>query len=115
MIVAIIIPFIPCVSIHGYFLFQITIHQGTKMMTVVSFPGSCLQDGDYPAFCIHAHMRLVSEKVFDLFFFLPFFVFDLAFVFYSPFGIWIMRPFAFVLPFLVFVCIYISNGVHTVY
>jgi hypothetical protein len=57
-------------------------------------------------------MRFISEKVFGLFDFLPFFVFDFALMLDPPFGIWVMRPFAFLfLPFLVFARVYICYAV----
>ena len=86
------------------------------MMSITGLPGGYLQAADQTAPGIHADMCFIAVKVFGLLFFLPFFVFDFPFMLYSPLGIRVMRPFAFLfLPFLIFVRVYIRNAVHTVY
>ena len=60
-------------------------------------------------------MGFISVKVFGLFYFFPLFVFDFAFVLYPLFGTWVMRFFAMLLPYLVFIRVYICNAVDTVY
>src|SRR4030066_1400490 len=60
-------------------------------------------------------MGFVAEEVFGLFDFLTFFVLDLAFVVDTPPGIWVMRPFAFVLPFLIFGSVHVRHTMNAIH
>src|SRR5450759_3058249 len=84
-------------------------------MSIIGFPGTGFQTGDQSVFRIHADVRFVPKKIFRLFFFLAVLRLDFAFMLDTPFGIWVMRFFAMLLPSLVFRGIHVGNTVDTVH
>jgi hypothetical protein len=85
------------------------------MVPIPGFPRSKFQTGDETRVRIQADMGFVAEGIFGLFDFLAFFVLDLASGFDTSASMWVMRPFAFVLPFLIFGSVHVRHTMYAIH
>jgi len=114
MIVTIIISFIPCVCFQWQGLLQILAHQRDEMMSIKRSPWSCLQTANKFCLLIHTDMCFESIKIIGLFNLFAFWRFYLAFVFYSPFGIWIAGTLSLIFSLFIFSCVDIGYAMNTI-